>query len=76
VLSLFQDELNKENKMNIEIVKIEEAGKTLYQVKANGIVLASSFDEKVITERAYYVRLGAEAMLKHININLSVKSDV
>lgn len=58
--------------MKITIEKIEESGKILYQVKANGIVLASSFDEKVISERAYYIKLGADSMLKHINNNVTV----
>ena len=61
--------------MKVEIVSFTEGDKTVYQVKANGIVLASSFDEKVAHERAYYVKQGAEAMLKFINTQVSVKGD-
>jgi uncharacterized protein (DUF427 family) len=59
--------------MIIEIVEQTDPSRTLYQCKVNGIVIASSFDKKTLEERVYYIKLGADAMLKHINNNISVK---
>lgn len=39
---------------------------TVYKVVCNGVVLTSSRDAAEIQERALHIKIGANAMLKHI----------
>lgn len=47
----------------------------VYRVMVNGWVAASSFDKDEAFERAYYIKLGAENMLKFINTKVTVTGE-